>query len=63
MTPEQQDKRDLAIMRTITELERMIKRVGKHTATDEVLERAGLAKFKHDLIQLKVDLLHIDGQI
>lgn len=63
MTPEQQDKRALAIMRTITELERMIKRVGKHTTTDEILERAGLAKFRHDLIQLKVDLLIVDGQI
>jgi hypothetical protein len=63
MTPKQQDKRDLAIMRTITELERMIKRVGKHTTTDEILERAGLAKFRHNLIQLHVDLLHIDGQV
>lgn len=63
MTPEQQHERDLAIMRTLTEVERMIKRLGKHTTTDEILERTGLAKFRHDLIQLHVDLLHVDGQI
>ena len=58
MTPEQQDKRGLAITRTLNDLDRIINRVGKHLTSDEIRARRGLDQFRHDLIQLRADLLH-----
>jgi len=55
--------RERAIESTLAEISRMIRRLEKHATDPEVEQRSGLDDVRSTLIQAKIDLLFVDGQI